>query len=173
MIGTTMASIHSRKKKTAATLSLLDRLTDRSSREASEATIERGELPETDIEAAIQRDLGWLLNTTSLAATTDLSRWPNVRRSVLNYGVSVFTGRLLGNADVPQIESALKKAIALYEPRLRKESIRVQAVAEKDSFDQRAIRIRIEGEYSDHDETDALVIHLTIDTETGRLQIEE
>ena len=133
----------------------------------------RGEMPEPDIEKALLRDLGWLLNTTSLSPTTDLSRWPNVRRSVLNYGVNVFTGKLLGNADLPQIEASIKKAIELYEPRLKRGSLRVQALTDSVGRKEREIRVRIEGKFVAHHQPVSFAMLVAIDAENGRLEIVE
>ena len=164
-----MASIKSLKHITAVP-SLMDRLTERSPTDVSSATLERGELPELKIKEAICRDLGWLLNTTSLAATTDLSRWPQVRRSVLNFGVNVFSGRYIGNPDAPQIAATIKRSIETFEPRLRRETLRVNAISGDDGYDQREIRVSIEAEYVDHGQLHQLTINLRIDAETGRLQ---
>ena len=151
--------------------SLLDRLTENPASQVSEATLARGEQPELDIEAGILRDLGWLLNSTSLAATTDLSRWPNVQRSVLNYGVGTFAGRVVGNADAPQLELEIKKRIATYEPRLRRDSLSISVSTEGTNHDSRQIRVRIDGEYVAHGHLMPIAMDLHVDTETGRTEI--
>lgn len=158
-------------KESPAVLSLLDRLTELSSEEASNATIGRGELPMDDIEASILRDLGWLLNTTSLATTQDLSRWPNIRKSVLNFGVPVFAGRITSNADVTAIERALKKAIAVFEPRLQAESIAVEAVSDSSRMDQRSLQLNISADFVEWKHFAPIQFRAKIDLESGRIQL--
>ncbi|MEQ1830290.1 MAG: type VI secretion system baseplate subunit TssE [Pirellula sp.] len=165
-----MASIQT-KKSSSVLGSLLDRLTERLPDEVSEATLERGEMPLADLEESIYRDLCWLVQSTSLETTTELSRWPNVRRSVLNYGIPVFAGKVLGNAELGQIEASLKRSIELFEPRLQSDSLTVNAVSSLGEFDHRTIRIQIVGECVDHHGTCSVAIQVCIDLDTGRLQV--
>ncbi len=165
-----MASINDRKRANAIP-SLLDRLSTRRAGDASGATAASGEMPDLDIKSALLRDLGWLLNSTSLSSTTDLASWPNVSRSVLNYGIANFSGRSVGNADSFEIAQSLKKAIARYEPRLRPASLLIQVSTEGADHDQRQIRIRIEGEYAAQNQWLPLAMDLCLDTESGRLEV--
>ena len=43
---------------------------------------------ETALRATIRRELAWLLNTTNLESLVDLEPYPEVRSSVLNFGLS-------------------------------------------------------------------------------------
>lgn len=158
-------------KQLNAIPSLLDRLSENLSQDASHATLERGELPDLNIESGILRDLGWLLNSTSLSTTTDLSPWPHVQQSVLNYGIGILTGRVLGNADAPKLEYEIKKWIAIFEPRLRGDSLSVRVSTEGEDHDPREIRIRIDAEYAESGKLLPVSIDLSVDAETGRMQI--
>lgn len=166
-----MASTKTSKQLNAIP-SLLDRLSESPSSDVSNATLERGELPDLDVESGILRDLGWLLNSTSLSSTTDLSQWPNVQRSVLNYGVGVLTGRVFGTADAPQLASDIKKRITIYEPRLRRDSLTVHVSIDGDDHDHRQIHIRIDGEYAGRGQSLPIAMDLCVDTDTGCIQIE-
>ena len=42
---------------------------------------------------AVLRDLGWLLNACGIDDVVDLERYPEVRRSVLNFGLRSLAGR--------------------------------------------------------------------------------
>lgn len=163
-----MASFNS-NKVTAGIPSLLDRLTDRKPEDHAQLTREQGELPALAIEEGILRDLEWLLNTTALSATEDLRSWEEVRRSVLNYGVALTVGRMLTNADLPKVEGAIRRAIIQYEPRLRKETLRVSGRMNETGVERNQISLTVEGEYWDNKELKSLELRASIDNETGRL----
>ena len=66
--------------------SLLDRLTDTDPESKTESR-ERRVLSIQRLRAGVLRDLGWLLNTGHLETIEDLDEFPDVRNSVLNYGI--------------------------------------------------------------------------------------
>lgn len=79
--------------------SLLDRLTDEEpdknveSRERRVISLER-------LRECVMRDLGWLLNTGKLSQVQSLDEYPEVARSVVNYGSLDLSGRYLSSADL-------------------------------------------------------------------------
>jgi type VI secretion system protein ImpF len=148
-------------------------LTDLDSGNVSDATLQRGEMPVNRLEDAVHRDLCWLLQTTALDSTTDLTRWPHVRRSVLNFGVPIFAGRILGNADLSDMERAIQKAILLYEPRLVRNSLEVRALHSEGNSDHREIRIQVTGQILNEDQLIPMSLQVHIDTESGRIEIDE
>ncbi len=165
-----MASTSQRTEKRLLP-SLLDRLSERSIAEASQATTARGELPERDLEKALLRDLGYLLNTTAISTVENISAWPQIRKSVLNYGIGPFTGKLIENSDLPRIESSIRRAIQCFEPRLKRESIVVSAAADDPDQDHRSVRICISGEWIGETELPPVHIEVLVDTETNRLEV--
>jgi type VI secretion system protein ImpF len=109
--------------------SLLDRLMDDEPGQTLESR-ERRVLSPAQLRESVRRDLAWLLNTTRLAAVKDLSEWPEVERSVLNYGVADLSGKSLAGVEPAALERMLEQAIRDFEPRLLPESVRVRAIAE-------------------------------------------
>ena len=73
--------------------SLLDRLTDNAPDQRRE-TFEQQTLSMQQLRQAVLRDLAWLLNTTNLAATEDLSAAPLAAKSTINFGVPGFAGMI-------------------------------------------------------------------------------
>src|SRR4051812_15588267 len=68
---------------------------------------------------AVARDLEDLLNTRTALDKEALSRHPDVRRSLTNYGLIDFSAMCLSSEDDrKRICAAVKQAIALHEPRL-------------------------------------------------------
>ena len=49
---------------------------------------------------AIRRDVSWLLNTASLEAAIDLTNYPQVATSVLNFGVPELAGKATNTASI-------------------------------------------------------------------------
>ena len=81
---------------------LLDRLTDDEpdkKQEPREARV----LSKSRMRQSVLRDLAWLFNATRLEVVTDLTKVPNVRRSVLNFGMPALSGTdgLLTRCDRP------------------------------------------------------------------------
>lgn len=104
--------------------SLLDRLTDHArdtTREPASAWI----IDVPRLRQIIQRDLRWLLNTANLAAGQDLSEYPHVARSVLNYGISDISGAIARPGRASDICQAIRRAIEAFEPRLLPESLHI------------------------------------------------
>lgn len=157
-------------KQPSGQISLLDRLSDSPAHSIAETTLQRGEQPEFDLEVSIKRDIEWLLNSTSYSAIEDLGRWKNVEKSILNYGVHVTSGRMLTNADAPQIENAVRLAICRFEPRVRQDTLVVKAYAEEINPHRLSIAIAIDGDYMGAGQWIALSMTLQMDSETGLIQ---
>lgn len=76
--------------------------------------------------ATIRRDLAWLLNTTNLGAIYDLSAYPHVRTSVLNYGVPDLAGKSLHRRTILHRAREIRDAVRAFEPRLDPDSLSVE-----------------------------------------------
>ena len=110
--------------------SLLDRLTDETPEEsvepASKRVIDLVRLREITL-----RDLGWLLNTSNIESEHDLETYPNVARSVLNYGVPELSGSIATINRAVEIRQAIRLAIERFEPRIIPETLEVDMRQEK------------------------------------------
>lgn len=84
---------------------------------------------ETAVRASVRRELSWLLNTVHLEAGSDLSLYPEVKTSVLNYGLPDLTGRSSTVKAVKDRGAEIEAAIRAYEPRLDPGKLRVEARA--------------------------------------------
>lgn len=83
---------------------------------------------------AVARDLEDLLNTRTALDREALSRYPDVRRSLINYGLIDFSAMCLTSEDDrKRICAAVKQAIALHEPRLYGVSAGLRARAGSES----------------------------------------
>jgi type VI secretion system protein ImpF len=118
----------------------------------------------------VQRDLSWLLNTGNLAVVQDLSRYPLVARSVLNYGMPSLAGRMVTSVDVSVTAKRLQDAIANYEPRLSR--VQVTPEASKDS-DEMTLSFKIDAELWGQPVPQHLVLRTSIDVDTGDVRISD
>lgn len=125
--------------------SLLDRLTDDEPGKRTEA-VERNVISSSRLRQIVLRDIGWLLGTGNLATTNDLSPWPEVAKSVINYGVPDWSGVSVAKLDAANLARALREAILHFEPRILPRLLRVVATNERSDTDGRPLHFRIEGQ---------------------------
>ena len=118
----------------------------------------------------VQRDLSWLLNTGNLAAVQDLSRYPRVARSVVNYGMPSLAGRMVTSVDVHITAKRIQEAISTYEPRLSR--VQVTAEPSRDS-DEMTLSFKIDAELWGQPVSQHLVLRTSIDVDTGDVQISD
>jgi type VI secretion system protein ImpF len=108
---------------------LLDRLTDDEPGKKQESRDQRIiSLPK--LRAGVLRDLAWLLNSVHLESTVDLDDCPNVKNSVLNYGVPSFAGSSTAEIGIGEAERRVKEAILRFEPRLVASTVKVTLLME-------------------------------------------
>ena len=106
---------------------LLDRLTDEEpdkKHEPREARV----LSKSRMRQSVLRDLAWLFNATRLEAVADLTKVPNVRRSVLNFGLPAMSGKTASSFDVTDLTRAIREAILTFEPRILPASLEIKAL---------------------------------------------
>jgi type VI secretion system protein ImpF len=128
---------------------------------------------------AVRRDIETLFNTERLEARHLLSDservraedpadlmadFPHVRRSVLNYGVPSFSGRRARDFDPEQLARELKEVVAVFEPRLKRDTIRIKV----DTRDKAGMKIEIEGLLMLAPVPERLKLATMIDLDSGR-----
>ena len=73
---------------------------------------------EEGLRGSVRRELAWLLNTTNFESGRDLAAYPQVRTSVLNYGVPDLAGKARDSRSVLQRARQIRAAIQAFEPRI-------------------------------------------------------
>ena len=73
----------------------------------------------------VRADLEHLMNAIALEETVDLSRYPEVRTSILNYGFPDMVRRTLDEAEIAGVAKQIEQALACFEPRLVRNTIKV------------------------------------------------
>jgi type VI secretion system protein ImpF len=115
------------------------------------------------------RDLAWLLNSTGIDETVDLSRYPEVQRSVVNYGMPSLAGRAAVAIDVERTARAIEEVIRRFEPRLTR--VRVAPDTEGARRDGHQLAFRIEADLWGQPAPQHLVLRTRISTESGDVSV--
>ena len=152
---------------------LLDRLTDNepdSRVEAREARV----LTKNQLRAAVLRDLASLMNAIRLGASEDLSAYPEVERSVLNYGMPAFAGETASTLDVNDLESGIRTAILRFEPRILAHTLQVEAVATDSVLGwHNVVSVKISAQVWAQPVPLELLLRTEVDLETGQVALAE
>jgi len=143
--------------------SLMDRLTDDEPNNQQESRDKRV-LSMHRLRQSVLRDISWLLNTDSLESVVDLSDYPEVANSVLNYGIKDLAGKTSSGADISTIEKELKLAVSIFEPRIFQNTLVIQVVS-SEQMNQHAISFDIEGYLW----SQPLPLHLYLRTEINKI----
>ncbi len=114
--------------------SLLDRLIDDEPRRATEAA-EARVLDKRGLRAAVLRDLAWLFNAIDYGDQFEPAHYPQVARSVLNYGLPQLSGGYASSVDITRLEATIRSSILLFEPRIVPSSLRVVAEMNRSILD--------------------------------------
>jgi type VI secretion system protein ImpF len=150
--------------------SLLDRLTDLHPERRRETTDDVS-VNEAQLREQVRRDLSWLFNTTQFAAGTDLTPYPQVQSSILNYGIVDLTGQLLSNIDPELLEKSVRAALLNYEPRLLPESLQIAVKVGKNPFGMAALVVEVKADLHSEPLPLALYVRTEIDVDTGRVSV--
>jgi type VI secretion system protein ImpF len=152
--------------------SLLDRLKDDAPSQTKESREQRI-LTMTQLRLSVLRDLGWLLNSRSLASADELEAYPEAANSVLNYGLPDLAGSSVSNLDPQRLERIVRQVIWDYEPRIIKKSVRVHLVVDTKQMNQNAVVFEIDAELWAQPVPLHLFMKTEVDLETGQVSVSE
>lgn len=121
----------------------------------------------------VLRDLLWLLSTSSHPPSDHLDEFPEVSRSVLNYGVPDLCGTTISRLNPAEIERQLLHALQCFEPRVSRETLSIRVTTDPTSIDENAVSFEIEGELWAQPVPDRLYLKTKFDLETGQCEVED
>jgi type VI secretion system protein ImpF len=150
---------------------LLDRLTDDEPYKKSESRDQRI-LSFQKLKKSVMRDLIWLFNVESLQATEDLSQYPEIQKSVLNYGIQGLIGKKASGLDLAAIEGFLKDAISKFEPRILPNTIKIRSASDSDQMSANTVIFEIEGEIWAQPMPERLYFKTIFDIELGSVEFQ-
>lgn len=152
--------------------SLLDRLTDEEPGKQEESR-EKRVISATRLRDCVARDISWLLNCVNLGSNLALDDYPEVSRSVLNFGIPDLTGAALSGVDAAVLQRQLREALLAFEPRLTGSTLRVSVLADGKRMDQQSLVFNIESEMWAQPIPLNLYLKTEVDLETGRFSVSE
>jgi type VI secretion system protein ImpF len=152
--------------------SLLDRLADEA---PGSAPARAGpSLTLSELRKSVLRDLNWLFNATRLLKPEEAEAWPQVRNSVLNYGLPPLSGLTASALDPASLERSLKQAILDFEPRILPDSLSVRATLEHESLEHHnVVSLHIEGLLWAQPVPIELLLRTQLDLESGQNRVDE
>jgi type VI secretion system protein ImpF len=150
--------------------SLLDRLTDHEPTSRTETRDDRV-INIHRLRDIIRRDLSWLLNSNSQDTLIDAEQYPNIATSVLNYGVQEVAGDFSTEIRAAEIRKAIKRAIILFEPRIKNGTLEIIARKDKKSS-QTIVEFDIRADMWAQPLPMELYLRSQVDLTTGQLHLE-
>lgn len=150
--------------------SLLDRLTDDEPDKPVEGRDKRV-ISASKLRECVTRDIAWLLNCVNLGNDELLADYPDVARSVVNFGIPDLTGAAIAGIDSVVLQRQLRQAIHTFEPRLTSETLQVAVGVDSQRMDQRSLNFRIDSEMWAQPLPLNLYLKTEVDLETGRFSV--
>jgi type VI secretion system protein ImpF len=152
--------------------SLLDRLTD-DAPESKEEGRDKRVLNLTQLRASVMRDVSWLLNTVHLHATQDLTDYPQVLTSTVNFGIPDLAGSSAVGRNIGVLERAVRSAVVNFEPRILADTLKVTVRVDPEQMSRHAMSFVIEGKLWAQPVPLNLYLRTELDLETGTVTVAE
>ncbi len=150
---------------------VLDRLTD-DEPEKRQESLQNSVVSKGRLKRTVLRDLVWLLNTTAHHTDGQLDDYPEVRRSVINYGIPVLSGRNFSGVDWRDLERQIHDAILAFEPRILPDSLSVKANVPTDLMGHHnLLQFELRGELWSMPYPIELLLRSELDLETGYMKL--
>ncbi len=149
---------------------LLDRLTDK----YPKATKESREFRVVNLKqyrASVARDLEYLFNNITRPDDALIDDYPYVKTAVVNYGIKDVSGTWISNDGTEGLIGAIKEAIIRFEPRILKETLKINKVDAPENRQKSKVYFEIQGELWAEPLSEKLFIKTEIDLETGDCQV--
>jgi type VI secretion system protein ImpF len=132
---------------------------------------------EAALRATVRRELNWLLNTTRLESTCSLEAYPEVKTSVLNYGVPDLTGRVSTMKAVHARADEIRQAILNFEPRIDRDKLAVEprggGAGPRGGVKDNAISFMIRGDVTSAVKALPIEFVADVEVETGQAAVRE
>lgn len=150
---------------------LLDRLQDNEPHRSSESPNNRV-ISRDALRAMVLRDLEHLLNSTRVLDDASLRQAPQLKHSVLAYGMPPVAGQIASMIDVKKFEQTVADLIRAFEPRINPESLKVQAETQQNLMHlHNVLGLRISGLLWAQPYPIELMLRTEVDLETGRVAL--
>lgn len=152
--------------------SLLDRLADDEPGVTQESR-DRRVLSVQRLREVVLRDLTWLLNAVNLTAVDDLEDYPEIERSVLNYGLPDMAGHTVSGVDLMELEQLLRRAIIEFEPRILRDTLSIKLLFNESEMNHNAMTFEIQGDLWAQPVPLHMYLRTELDLEIGTVKVSE
>jgi type VI secretion system protein ImpF len=152
---------------------LLDRLTDDQPTIQVESRTQRV-VSTARYKDGVLRDLRWLFNTQRHREEEGLDAFPQVYRSVFNFGLRDFAGIFSEKGDVREVEREIADTLLFFEPRIIRRTLEVRVFRDEEVGTQRnphRINLQISADLWAQPTPEKFFAKTSIDLETGECQI--
>jgi len=149
---------------------LLDRLADDDPENQALEPPEQRVMSKARLRESVLRDLAWLFNASNHGGRLG----PLASRSVINFGLTALAGETASTIDKVDLERSIRNAIEVFEPRIVKGSLGVEAVVSEDQIDHHnVVSIHISGSLWAQPFPLEFLLRTSVDLETGEVEIED
>jgi type VI secretion system protein ImpF len=105
-----------------------------------------------------------------LDTTEDLTPFPEVAKSVLNFGMPSFAGNAVSSIDAKETAQRIRETIETFEPRMSNVQVTPES---EEGGDGMTLSFRIEGELWGQPAAQHVVLQTRIDVESGDVRVGE
>lgn len=152
---------------------LLDRLTDNKPQVKQEPAI-KSSISHTELKRMVLRDLQWLFNCINAESDYDLTNYPLIRASTLNYGIPPLSGKRMSEIEWDDIQNALTQAILHFEPRILPEGLLVRCISDTSTLDSHnVLSIEIKGRLWCIPHPMEFLFRSDVDLENGHFELKD
>lgn len=149
---------------------LFDRLIDEAPDRTVESRTERI-ISLSKYREGVLRDLIWLLNTGAHTVEEGLDEFPEVERSVFNYGKHGLSGLVASSLDADLLEEEIAEAVRRFEPRIIPDTLEVRAVDDENHTSPNVVAFEIHGELWAQPFPEKLYVKTALDIENGTVVV--
>ncbi len=125
------------------------------------------------LKECVLRDLSALFNADDLDSVTRLDDFPQVRASVVNFGMPPLAGNTVSGVDAEALAKRIRDSVRNFEPRIKRESVKVRILIDQERMSHNTLALEIEGELWGDPLPLKLLLRTLIDLESGTALVEE
>jgi type VI secretion system protein ImpF len=149
---------------------LFDRLIDESPDDRQESRSQRI-ISLSRYREGVLRDLVWLMNCSAHTEDEGLDEFPEVEKSVFNFGKHGLSGLVASSLDPGDLEQEIAHAIRRFEPRIVHETLSVRVVSDAKAANPNVLTFEITGELWAQPFPEKLFIKTALDIENGTVVV--
>ena len=165
------ANVQATRPNTQLMPTLFDKLRDEFPSQTVESATDYA-VSASQMRDIIQRDHGFLLNTTNAEDLIDRLKFPEAASSSVNFGVPPLAGSYLSERKWSDVERIIRRAIADYEPRLLPETVTVLPLMTEGAGEgYNVLLFEIRALMALKPYPLELTVHSAVDLETNRMNI--